>query len=45
MTIPELATQIGITGRSVQRHLQTLQKNGLLRRVGGRKSGSWEVLA
>ena len=45
ITIPELAAQIGITGRSVQRHLQTLQKNGLLRRVGGRKSGSWEVLA
>lgn len=43
-TIPELAEWIGITERSVQRNIQQLQKAGLLRRVGGRKEGYWEVL-
>jgi ATP-dependent DNA helicase RecG len=44
ITIPELAEWIGITERSVQRNIQKLQKAGLLRRVGGRKEGHWEVL-
>ncbi|GHT89710.1 hypothetical protein AGMMS49545_00710 [Betaproteobacteria bacterium] len=45
ITIAELALQIGITGRSVERNLQTLQGRGLLRRIGGRKIGYWEALA
>lgn len=44
ITIPELAALIGITERSVQRNIQNLQKDGLLRRVGGRKEGRWEVI-
>ncbi len=44
VTIPELAELIGITERSVQRNIQKLQQAGLLRRVGGRKEGYWEVL-
>jgi len=44
VTIPELAELIGITERSVQRNIQNLQKDGLLRRVGGRKEGHWEVI-
>ncbi len=44
VTIPELASVIGITERSVQRNIQKLQKDGLLRRVGGRKEGYWEVI-
>lgn len=43
VTIPELAELIGITERSVQRNIQKLQKDGWLRRVGGRKTGYWEV--
>jgi ATP-dependent DNA helicase RecG len=43
ITIPELAQLIGITERSVQRSIQSLQKDGLLRRIGGRKEGHWEV--
>ncbi len=38
VTIPELAELIGITERSVQRNIQNLQRDGLLRRVGGRKA-------
>ncbi|MDQ6992088.1 MAG: hypothetical protein Q9M31_01320 [Mariprofundus sp.] len=44
VTIPELAGLIGITERSVERNIQKLQENKLLRRVGGRKEGHWEVL-
>jgi len=43
ITIPELATLTGITERSVERNIQKLQQNGLLRRIGGRKEGYWEV--
>ncbi|MEW6259249.1 MAG: winged helix-turn-helix transcriptional regulator [Thermodesulfobacteriota bacterium] len=44
ITIPELAALIGITERSVERNIQSLRENGLLRRVGGRKEGRWEVV-
>jgi ATP-dependent DNA helicase RecG len=44
ITIPELAELIGITERSVQRNIQNLQKDGWLRRIGGRKEGHWEVM-
>lgn len=43
VTIPELAESIGISERSVQRNIQKLQQTGWLRRVGGRKTGHWEV--
>ncbi|WP_368731481.1 winged helix-turn-helix transcriptional regulator [Desulfonatronum sp. SC1] len=44
ITISELAGLIGISERSVQRNIQNLQKDGLLRRIGGRKEGRWEVM-
>jgi len=44
ITIPEMAEKIGITERSIQRNIQKLQAEGFLRRVGGRKEGSWEVV-
>ncbi|MDR0764480.1 MAG: winged helix-turn-helix transcriptional regulator [Synergistaceae bacterium] len=43
ITIPELASLVGITERSVERNIQKLQRDGLLKRVGGRKEGYWEV--
>jgi ATP-dependent DNA helicase RecG len=43
-TIPDLAKLLGITERSVERNLQKLQKDQLLRRVGGAKGGHWEVI-
>jgi ATP-dependent DNA helicase RecG len=45
ITIPELAALAGITERSVERNIRKLQQSGLLRRVGGRKEGRWEVIA
>jgi ATP-dependent DNA helicase RecG len=44
ITIPELAALIGITERSVERNIRSLRVKGLLRRVGGRKEGRWEVV-
>jgi ATP-dependent DNA helicase RecG len=44
ITIPELAILADITERSVQRNIRKLQESGLLRRIGGRKEGRWEVL-
>jgi len=44
ITIPEIAALAGVTERSIERNIQKLQADGLLRRVGGRKEGYWEVL-
>ena len=44
ITISEIAKRIGITERSVQRNIQKLQSAGLLRRIGGRKEGYWQVI-
>ena len=42
-TIPMLAEEIGITERSIERNLQKLQKEQVLKRVGGAKGGFWEI--
>ncbi len=44
VTIAELARSLGVTERSVERNMHSLQRKGLLRRVGGRKEGYWEVI-
>ena len=44
VTIPELAGRIGVTERSIERNLRNLQKLKLLKRIGGRKEGRWQVL-
>ncbi len=44
VTIFELAEILGVTERSVERNISKLQAAGLLRRVGGRKEGYWEVI-
>lgn len=44
VTIPELADRVGITQRSIERNLQKLQQEGVLKRVGGRKLGYWEII-
>jgi len=44
VTISELAACVGVSERSIERNIRKLQAGGLLRRVGGRKEGYWEVL-
>ena len=43
ITTRELVDIIGIHERNVARNLKTLQERGLLRRIGGRKEGYWQV--
>jgi len=43
ITIPELANLVGVTPRSVERHIRNLRQEGYIKRVGGKKHGRWEV--
>ena len=42
-TIPELASTLGVTERTIKRAIKFLQDNGRLKRAGSRKTGHWEI--
>ncbi|MEI7832701.1 MAG: RNA-binding domain-containing protein [bacterium] len=44
VTIPVLATLIGVSERSIERNIQKLQQEGRLLRVGPDRGGRWEVI-
>lgn len=44
ITIPELASAIGVTERSVERNIQKLKEEKLLTRIGADKGGSWAII-
>jgi ATP-dependent DNA helicase RecG len=44
LTIPDLASMIGVTERSIERNIQKLQEQNRLRRIGPAKGGYWEVV-
>jgi ATP-dependent DNA helicase RecG len=44
MTIPELAEELGITTRGVEKQIMNLRREGRLRRIGPAKGGYWEVI-
>ncbi|MDO5443274.1 MAG: Fic family protein [Bacteroidia bacterium] len=43
MTTAQLAAEIGISAKAVEKHIANLKKAGLLTRVGPDKGGHWEV--
>ena len=43
LTREELAKTIGVSANAIKQHLTNLQKENRLKRVGGRKSGYWEI--
>lgn len=43
ISLSEIADQLGVSYRTVQRSMAELKKNGVVVRVGGRKNGYWEV--
>jgi predicted HTH transcriptional regulator len=43
ISAPELAEQLGISVRAVEKHLANLKAAGKLRRVGSAKGGHWEL--
>ena len=45
ITMPELASIVGVSKRSIERNIQKLQNENLLKRVGADKGGHWEVIA
>ena len=44
LTIPELASLIGVTERSIERNIKKLQEQGRLHRVGAARGGHWVVI-
>jgi len=44
LTIPELASLIGVTERSIERNIKKLQEERRLRRIGPAKGGHWEII-
>jgi len=44
ITRKKIAKTLGITEDGVKYHIDKLRKNSIIRRVGGRKGGHWEVI-
>ena len=44
ITIPQMAHQLNISERQVQRVLKNLSDNGMILRNGGRKNGYWQII-
>ena len=44
MTIAELAGELGITTRAVEKSIKMLKLSGQLKRIGPAKGGHWKVL-
>ena len=45
VTLDDLASNAGVTRKTIQRHVAALKDAGIIRRVGARKNGRWEVVA
>ena len=43
ISIVNLSTMVGVTTRTIERNIQKLRNQGLLRRIGLAKGGRWEV--
>ncbi len=44
ITIPEIAVAVQTSESNVLQHTSKLQKQGIIRRAGGRKEGHWEII-
>ena len=44
VTIPELSKEIMKSEPTIHRHLDNLVKLGIIKRVGSRKTGYWDIL-
>ena len=44
MTAEEIAIEVGVTKRTIERTLVSLKKKGLIERIGSNKNGSWAVI-
>ena len=44
ITIPEIADNIGISTRAVEKHIAKLKLEGIIMRVGSDKAGKWKII-
>lgn len=44
MTREQLAVEVNLSVRGIEKNLAQLKSDGRIRRVGGRKGGHWEVV-
>lgn len=44
VTIPQVASQLGLNPRGIAKHFKELQDKGIIRRVGPDRGGHWEVV-
>lgn len=40
----EIAMQLGLSARAVEKRIKTLRENNIIRRVGPDKGGYWEII-
>lgn len=44
ITLSEIADQLNVSYKTVQRSIANLKKKGVITRIGGRKSGYWKIM-
>ena len=44
VTIPQIAEQLKLHPRGIEKHIKQLQEQGLIKRIGGDKGGHWEIV-
>ncbi len=44
ITREELSEKLGINSSAIQKHLERLKQNGILKRAGPDKGGYWEIV-
>ena len=40
----KIAIQLGVSSRSIEKHIRTMREKGIIRRIGPDKGGHWEIL-
>lgn len=43
-TAQKLGLALGVTDKTIKRHLKALREQGRLKRVGSDKAGHWEII-
>lgn len=44
ITSDEIAEQLKVTRRTVERNLESLKKKGIIERIGSKKNGYWKII-
>ena len=44
ITLQSMAEELGVNRKTISRHMQVLEEQGLIQRIGSRKKGTWQVI-